>query len=169
MDAEAFDATFAEAVGPYLRTYVAARLAERDEPADLEALLAELFAGLVATDTLVHQGTRASFGARLYGRIDAVLPHLARPGLRRPLDPDLLARGRRFVEAVAAQWHGGFQEHLDALLALGPREREAILLRDFHALSMHELGARLGLEREAARAFVAGVRAGLRPRARGTA
>lgn len=33
--AEAFDATFAESVGAYLRTYVAARLAERGERGQL--------------------------------------------------------------------------------------------------------------------------------------
>jgi DNA-directed RNA polymerase specialized sigma24 family protein len=152
---EALDALLAESAGPYLRTYVAARLAEAGGDArSLDAVLEELYVGLLACDAFVSQGEVRGVFTRLYALVDAALPHLLRPALRRPADPALQERARRFVALVAEQWHGGHAAHLAALQALPAREREAVLLRDFHALSMHEIAQRLGLEREVARALV---------------
>jgi DNA-binding CsgD family transcriptional regulator len=153
------DRLLAENLGPYLRTYLAVRLAERGEPPSaVEAALEDVYAGLLACGAFVHGGETRGVFTRVYGLVDLALPHLLRPALRRPVDPELAARARRFAALVAEQWHGAHQEHLAALQALSPREREAVLLREFHALSMHEIGQRLGLEREAARALVTAAR-----------
>lgn len=157
-DAE-LDRLLAENLGPYLRTYLAVRLHERgDPPASVDPALEDVFAGLLACDAFVHGGETRGVFTRVYAIVDQVLPHLLRPGLRRPADPELVARARRFVALVSEQWHGGHAEHLEALLALSGREREAVLLREFHAWSMHEIGLRLGLEREEARALVRAAR-----------
>lgn len=151
---EALDALLADNVGPYLRTYVAVRLRQLDDARPVDAVLEELYAGLLAVDAFVSSGETRGVFTRIYALVDAALPHLLRPALRRPVDPGLQARARSFVALVTAHWHGGHEAHLAALEALPAREREAVLLRDFHALSMHEIGQRLGLDRESARLLV---------------
>lgn len=153
------DRLLAQDLGPYLRIYVATQLHIAGDPADPEARLEELFAALISADAFVYAGDRAGFQSRLYGLVDRALPHLGRPALRRPLAPEVAERARRFVTSARESWHAGYAEVLERLLALEPREREAILWRDFHALSMAEIGRRLGLEREEARVFVDGIRA----------
>lgn len=156
---EELDRLMAEHLGPYLRTYLAVRLHERGDDSAVDAALEDVYAGLLACDAFVHGGETRGVFTRVYGLVDRALPYLVRPGLRRPVDPELAARARRFVALVTEQWHSRHAEHLAALRALAPREREAVLLREFHALSMHEIGQRLGLEREAARALVSAARA----------
>ncbi|MCO5167723.1 MAG: hypothetical protein M9894_15355 [Planctomycetes bacterium] len=163
LDDQAFDALMAEHLGPHLRVYVAARLAERPAPPPLEPVLEDLYAGLLACDAFVHLGASRDLFTRVYGLVERALPHLGAAALRRPVDPALLERARRFVALTAAHWHGLHVERLDGLLALRPREREAVLLREFHALTMFEIGQRLGLEREAARALVSRARELARP------
>lgn len=151
---EALDELLAGSAGPYLRTYVAVRLRELDDTRSLDGVLEELYAGLLGIDAFVSRGETRGVLTRLYALVDAALPHLLRPALRRPVDPALQARGRRFVALVAEQWHGGHAAHLAALEALPAREREAVLLRDFHSLSMLEVAQRLGLDRDETRALV---------------
>lgn len=153
-----FDALFAENVGPRLRLHVTARLRERGDPTDVGRALAELYTGLLASDAFVGQLDLRAFGERLYGVVDAVLPHLGRAGVRRPPDPELAARGEAVAAAIAEAWHGGWDDALAKLLDLSAREREAVLLRDYHLMAMHQIAALLDLPVEEARAFVAAAR-----------
>jgi len=164
VDEATFDRLFAESAGVYLWTYLQVRLV--GEPARAPAVLEEAYARLLAAGALIHDGEQRAFRTRLYGLIDRAIPHLAQPGLvcagAESLSPELRARARAFRAEVEAQWHALHAEHLAALLALPEREREAILLRDFHCWSMHELGREFGMAREEARAWVDRVRRRLR-------
>lgn len=161
---EEFDRLFAESAGPYLRVYVTARLRERGarDDASVDAVLEDLYAGLLATEVFVNGGDRQRFFGRMYAAVDAALPHLGRAALRRPLPAELAARARRFATLVGEGWHRGFDDYVTALEALEPRAREAIYLRQFHALSVHEIGQRLGMSKDQARLFVAAARERIR-------
>src|SRR5262249_23355770 len=111
-----------------------------------------------ATGALIHAGDRQSFQTRVYALVDTLLPHLAQPALRRPRPAELEERARRFVELVEGRWHEGFEEAVRATRALDEREREAVLLRDYHEWTMQEIAQRLGMSIDAARAFVAAAR-----------
>ena len=164
VDEATFDRLFAESAGVHLWTYLQVRLA--DDPARAPAVLEEAYARLLAAGALIHSGEQRAFHSRLYGLIDRAIPLLAQPGLIRadadPLSPELRERARAFRAEVEAQWHGLHAQHLAALRALPEREREAILLRDFHRWSMHEIGHEFGMAREEARAWVDRVRRRLR-------
>lgn len=159
VDEETFDRLFAENMGPYLRIYVELSLDDQGTEVDAASVLEDLYAGFLASGVLIHSGTSRAFSTRIYGLAESALPHLGRPALRQPVEPGLRRRAQCFAEHTRKEWHARFEEHLSRLRAAAPKDRQAVLLRNFHRLSMHEIGQRLGMEKEEARAFVREARA----------
>lgn len=164
VDDATFDRLFAESAGVHLWTYLQVRLGP-DQAERAGAVLEDAYARLVGSGALIHAGSSRAFRTRLYGLIDDALPHLGQPGLAQPLPAELRERAQAFREHVELQWHGLHAEHLALLRALSADELEAVLLRDFHGWSMHEIGRRLGMEREEARGYVKAIRDRLSGRA----